>query len=88
LTLLWILSGAAFVIAMLAWRTARDAARRLDQLSQMYWALKYQHGELRGQLLQTSSAPPRPVETAPGRSAAGTEASPTDAFVPLSSLRR
>jgi hypothetical protein len=88
MTLLWILSGAALVMAILAWRTARDTARRLDQLSQMYWTLKYQHGELRGQLLQPPSPSPDGVDAAPNRASAGPGAGPADGFVPISSLRR
>jgi hypothetical protein len=78
---LWIVAGASLVVACLAWRRARQATDRLDQLSQMCWELKYQQGEMRQQLL------PRPDGTvdvmpivAPGR--------PREAFVPLTSLKR
>jgi hypothetical protein len=83
MTLLWILTGVALVTAILAWRAARQTARRLDQLSQMFWALKYQYGELRGQL-QQGTAPPARADAPP----ASPEPRPTDSFVPLSSLRR
>ena len=86
---LGLIASAALVAALLAWRKARSTARRLEQLSQMYWELKYQHGELRVQLqrLTTPAAPepggPRAME--PSDASAGR---PTDGFIPLSSLKR
>jgi hypothetical protein len=86
---LWLIAAAALVAAALAWRKARSTARRLEQLSQMYWELKYQHGELRVQLqrLTTPGAPepggrrdPAPEDPPAAR--------PTDGFIPLSSLKR
>jgi hypothetical protein len=47
MTLLWMVTGASLLAALVAWVHARRTARKLDQLSQMYWELKYQHGELR-----------------------------------------
>jgi hypothetical protein len=85
MTFLWILTSVALVTAILAWRAARKTARRLEQVSEMFWALKYQHGELRGQLQQISS--PRTDAQADGPAAAP-EPRPTDSFVPLASLRR
>ena len=89
MTILWFVAVAALVAALFAWRQARKSARRLEQLSQMYWELKYQHGELRVQLQRLTSADgqagaPRPA-AAPGDAAA---ARPTDGFIPLSSLKR
>ena len=80
MTFLWFVTGASLVAALVAWRQARRAAKRLEQLSQMYWELRYQHGELRVQIERltgtTPSVPPAPP-TPPG-----------EAFVPLSSLKR
>lgn len=79
MTLQWIITGAALLVALVAWSRARRAARRLEQLSQMYWELKYQHGELRVQVQRlTGEAPPSPLGP-PG---------PAEAFVPLTSLKR
>jgi hypothetical protein len=75
--LMWVVTTAALVVAVLAWLRARRTAQRLDQLLQMYWELKYQHGELRRELQQLTGQPP---QQAP--------APPTDAFVPLASLKR
>jgi hypothetical protein len=77
--LLWFVAGVALVAALLAWREARRTAKRLDDLSQMYWSLKYQYGELRAQVQRPpgapAEAPPPPV-------------TPRDAVIPLSSLKR
>ena len=79
MTVLWLVTGAALAAALVAWRQARRTAKRLEQLSQMYWELRYQHGELRVQFERlTGTAPSSPVP--PSR--------PGEAFVPLSSLKR
>lgn len=80
MTILWILTGAALVIAFVALNQARKTAKRLEQLSQMYWELKYQHGELRVQWQRTTGAPP-PADAPP-------PARPNDGFIPLTSLKR
>ena len=75
----WVLTGASLLIALVAWSRARRTARRLEQLSQMYWELKYQHGELRAQVQRLTGGPPVP----PAGEPAGT---PNESFVPLTSL--
>ena len=81
MTLLWFVTGASLVAALVAWSHARRTAKRLEQLSQMYWELKYQQGELRVQVQRlTGEAPPASTPAPPDR--------PPGAFVPLSSLRR
>lgn len=79
--LLWLVAGVALVAALLAWREARKTAKRLDDLSQMYWSLKYQYGELRAQVQRTSSGG-APAEATPP------PVTPRDAVIPLSSLKR
>ena len=79
MTLLWFVTAAALALALVALRRARAAARRLDQLTQMYWELKYQHGELRVKLQQTTG------EHSPADDV-GRE--PPGGFIPLSSLKR
>ena len=85
--LLWFVAAAALLAALLAWQKARSTARRLEQLSQMYWELKYQHGELRVQLQRLTSvdggAPAPHAASAPEA-----PTRPTDGFIPLSSLKR
>jgi hypothetical protein len=79
---LWFMTGASLVVALLAWRQARRTAKRLEQLTQMYWELKYQHGELRAQVQRANDGAPSPPE-APAQ-----PASPGSAFIPLTSLKR
>ena len=81
MSLLWFLTGASLVIAVLAWRRARRSAKQLERLTQMYWELKYQHGELRAQLQNGGAATTSP-EAARQPAAAGS------AFIPLTSLKR
>jgi hypothetical protein len=78
-TFLWFVTGAMAIAMLVAWRQARAAMKRLDQLTQMYWELKYQHGELRQQLLRATgeATPPAAPVTRP-----------TEAIIPLSSLKR
>jgi hypothetical protein len=79
--LLWCVTGASLAAALVAWNRARRCARRLDQLSQMYWELKYQYGELRVQIQRLTGEAPR------AQPPASTER-PIDGFVPLESLKR
>ena len=80
MTFLLFLSGASLVVALLALVQARRTARRLEQLTQDYWELKYLNGELRVQLHQlTAGSTPQPAEPP-------TQA--RDSFVPLASLKR
>ena len=85
ITLLWFIAIASLLLALVAWTKARRTARRLEQVSQMYWELKYQHGELRVQLqrLNSSGAPPPSPTPAPAE-----QPGPGDSFVSLASLKR
>jgi hypothetical protein len=81
-TLLSLLTAASLLIALVAWRQARRTAKRVEQLTQMYWELKYQHGELRVRLqgsprsAASSDEPPAPAALA------------GSAFIPLTALKR
>jgi hypothetical protein len=83
MTVQWFVTGAALVAAVLAWRQARRTARRLEQLSQMYWELKFQHGELRVQVERLTGGGSRPPE-----SPAATATTTGQSFIPLTSLKR
>jgi hypothetical protein len=86
MTVLWVVAGVALLVALTAWVVARRAARRTAELSEMYWELKYQHGELRAQLLQVQGPRRTGAEAAPLAPAA--PGKPPDVFVPLTSLKR
>jgi hypothetical protein len=81
MTLLWFFTGASLIAAFVAWRQARRNAKRLEQLSQMYWELKYQQGELRVLMRRLGGeADPSPAPPPPAR--------PAEVFVPLSSIKK
>ena len=80
MTLLWLLTVAALLTAAWALVRARRVTKRLERLTESYWELKYEHGQLRARVERLDpGAQTGPVEAAP--SAGGT------AFVPLSSLK-
>lgn len=69
---LWILAGLALLVAVAALLQARRNARQLAELTHMYWALKFEHGELKAKV-----DPPAPAAAAP-----------QSTFVPLSSVKK
>ena len=76
---LWALAATGWLIAVAALATARRLSRRLAQLHELYWELKYDHGELKARV---KALAPSPEEAA-------TAAPPVQqSFVPLSSLKR
>ena len=77
-----LISALALVVALVALTSARRARRRLDQLQQSYWDLRYEHGRLKAQVqrLDPEAAAEPAAPTAPA------EAQTT--FIPLSSLKR
>jgi hypothetical protein len=76
LTVLAVFTFLAVVTAVAALARTRRIGRRLDQMVESYWQLRYEHGQLRAQIdqLQGKTDPPA--------------ASGTTAFVPLSSIKR
>jgi hypothetical protein len=78
LTLQHVLTAAAVLVAVLALLRARRVARRLEQVVESYWELRYEYGQLRSQLEQLQG---RPGSEPPA-------AADATAFVPLSSIRR
>jgi hypothetical protein len=79
--IVWLAQGLVLVLALAAWMRARALARRLDVLTQQYWELRYQHGQLRADLKRLTS------ETDAHEPAPPAEA-PPQTFIPLSSLKR
>jgi hypothetical protein len=72
MTALWLFVVVALVVALAAWLQSRRTARQLAEVTQMYWQLKYDHGELKAKV-----DPPEPVAPAPKAT-----------FVPLSSIKK
>ncbi len=81
MNLLWVLTVAALISAVAALAKARKLARRLDRLSESYWELRYEHGQLRARVNRIDPEQPG-AAVEPARPAGAT------AFVPLSSLKR
>jgi methionine salvage enolase-phosphatase E1 len=66
------LASFSLVVALVALALVRRQSRKLEQLTEMYWQLRYDHGELKSAV--TPDAPPPPP--------------PISGFVPLGSLKR
>jgi 3-phenylpropionate/cinnamic acid dioxygenase small subunit len=81
LTLHWLLTVAAVLIAVVALAKARRATKRLERLTETYWELRYDHGQLRARVARIDG------ETA-AQAQPEAAAKPAANFVPLSSLRR
>jgi len=76
-----LLTGAAVLVAVAALVRARRVSKRLHRLTESYWELRYEHGQLRARVNRLDPETP-PVDPAPAAPRGG-----TTAFVPLSSLR-
>jgi hypothetical protein len=73
----WIVSAVALVMAGAGWAAATRASREARQVTEMYWQLKYDHGELK---TRVDAIAPRP--------GAEPRATPGTQFVPLTSVKR
>jgi hypothetical protein len=82
LMLLSLSTGAAVVAALAAFVRARQVSRRLDRLTESYWELRYEYGQLRARLGRLEGQPEADTASQPPAAAAAT------AFVPLSSLKK
>ena len=83
MTVHWLLTGAALILAAAAWVKARRLARRLERLAESYWELRYEHGQLQARVNRLDPEEPQPSAAPVLDPRAGTVA-----FVPLSSLKR
>lgn len=77
--LLWGIAGASLVASAVSWMQARRTSRQLAQLTERYWELKYQYGELRAQLQRQMVSEVEPAPPPPRVA---------EAFVPLASVKR
>lgn len=78
--LMWMLLGGGWLLALVAWLAARRNARRLAELTRMYWEVKYDCGELKAQLRLLAPEPPGAAPP-PARA-------PVQGFVALSDVKR
>ena len=78
MTLHWLLTGAACVLAVVALLVARRQTKRLERLTESYWELRYEHGQLRARVNRID----------PERQTAAAAEPPATNFIPLSSLKR
>ncbi len=62
----------ALIVAVLALVQVRQQRRRIAELTEMYWQLRYDHGELKATVMPPAPDPP----------------APSSAFVPLGSIKR
>ena len=76
---IWIVAITGWLLALAALATARRLSRRLAQLTDLYWQLKYDHGELKARV---KAIAPTPEEQAAAQPPV------QQAFVPLSSLKK
>jgi type II secretory pathway component PulJ len=74
LALLSILVALALVAAVVALARLWRAARRLEQVTESYWELRYEYGQLRARVERLEGKP-------------DADAVPPAAFVPLSSIK-
>ena len=83
MTFLWLLAAAAALVAAAALAKARRLAKRLERLTESYWELRYEHGQLRARVNRLD-----PEDTQARGATEPARDGGTTAFVPLSSLRR
>jgi len=76
---LWVVAVTGWLLAAAALATARRLSRRLAHLTEQYWELKYQHGELKERV---KAIAPTPEDIAAAQPAV------QQTFVPLSSIKR
>jgi len=69
---LWIVATSALLVALAALAYARHTAQKLAHVTEMYWQLKFDHGELKAKVDPAQPAAPEPKST----------------FVPLTQLKR
>lgn len=76
---LWVLAGASGLVAVAALASTRRLSRRIAHLSEQYWALKYEHGELKARV---KALAPTPEELAAAQPPV------QQTFVPLTSIKK
>jgi hypothetical protein len=83
-----LLTVAATALAAVAFVRARRANKRLERLTETYWELRYDHGQLRARLDRLDPPASTSSTAAPGEPHEPQMKSGSANFVPLSSLKR
>jgi hypothetical protein len=78
LALQWFLTVLAVLVAIAALARARRVSKRLDRLSESYWELRYEYGQMNAKIGRADGSVPAESPK---------PADPTT-FVPLSSLKK
>jgi hypothetical protein len=83
-TIHWLFTIAALLLALGAVLRTRRQARRIERLTESYWELRYEYSQLRAQVtrLETPAGDAASEPETPMRPVGG------GAFIPLSSLKR
>ncbi len=84
MTFHWLLTGAAVLLAGAAFAKARRLAKRLERLTESYWELRYEQGQIGARITRLEKGSP----VGGGEPAVPVAERPPAAFVPLSSLRK
>ena len=76
---LWVVAASGWLLGLAALATARRMSRQLARLTQQYWELKYEHGELKSRVRAIAPTPDEIQAAQPPVQ---------QTFVPLSSIKR
>jgi hypothetical protein len=78
--LLWLFLAAGWLLALMAWMSARRVSRRSAELTTMYWELKYEVGEMKARLRALAPEDADAAQPSPR--------APVQGFVALSDVKR
>ncbi|MDR1989229.1 MAG: hypothetical protein LBQ09_03250 [Acidobacteriaceae bacterium] len=87
MTFPFIIAGAALLVAITVWMRLRVVARRLDRLTESYWQLRYDIGQMKTHVPRLDAAASR-ADAASALHPRAAAAAPPATIVPLASLRR
>jgi hypothetical protein len=63
MTALWIVAVLALALALAALAYAQGVARKLAHMTELYWQLKFDHGELKAKVDPPTPSAPEPKAT-------------------------
>ena len=81
----YFLAAASIVVALLAFARARRVSRRFDRLTESYWELRYEQGQLRARLDRLEGVDAGDGDPHPQKPEKPAESS---TFIPLTSLKK